>query len=185
MPSRDAAGFSGEISGFRGNSAPDVAHSDSIDLVGINYNSSAFSETYNSSCGLLTVTDGTHVASLTFLNFDGTFDFVSDGRMVEHSSPIRPRLIAARQPRLKLAAIPSVFKAGFGADTILNFNQHSDSIQLDNFSNIQSFQQLTSLIATNAHGDAVMELGHSDSITLPGMAPSYLQAHLQSLVHLH
>jgi hypothetical protein len=30
-----------------------------------------------------------------------------------------------------------------------------------------------------------MELGHGDSITLPGMAPSYLQAHLQSLVHLH
>ena len=41
----DAAGFSGQISGFAG-TAPDIAHSDAIDLVGINYNSSAFSETY-------------------------------------------------------------------------------------------------------------------------------------------
>ena len=150
----DAAAFSGEISGFTG-TAPDVAHSDSIDLVGINYKSSAFSETYNSSCGLLTVTDGTHVASLTFLNFDGTFDFVSDG----HGGTLitdPPATFSGTPTSVEIGSDTFVFKAGFGADTILNFNQHSDSIELDNFSNIQSFQQLTSLIATNAHGDAVI-----------------------------
>ena len=41
----DASAFSGQISGFAG-TAPDAGHSDVIDLVGINYNSSAFSETY-------------------------------------------------------------------------------------------------------------------------------------------
>jgi hypothetical protein len=44
---------------------------------------------------------------------------------------------------------------------------------------------LASLITTDAHGYAVIELGHNDSITVPGMTANYLQAHLQSLVHLH
>ena len=106
----DAAGFSGEISGFTG-TAPDVAHSDSIDLVGINYNSSAFSETYNSSCGLLTVTDGTHVVSLTFLNFDGTFDFVSDGHGgTLITDPPASTFSGTCQPRLILATMPSYSK---------------------------------------------------------------------------
>jgi hypothetical protein len=130
------------------------------------------------------VNDGTHAASLTFLNFDGTFDFVSDG----HGGTLitDPPATSGNTPTsVEVGNDTFVFNPGFGADTILNFNQQSDSIELDHFANIQSIQQLTSLIATNAHGDAVIELGHSDSITLPGMTPSYLQAHLQSLVHLH
>ena len=70
--------FSGQISGFTG-TTPDPAHSDTIDLVGINYNSPHFSEAYNASTGLLTVSDGTNAASLTFVNFDGTLNFASDG----------------------------------------------------------------------------------------------------------
>jgi hypothetical protein len=78
-----------------------------------------------------------------------------------------------------------VFQPGVGADTIINFNPQADTIELDHFANVQSVQQLASLITTDAHGDAVIELGHNDSITLPGVTTSYLQAHLQSLVHLH
>jgi hypothetical protein len=70
--------FNGQISGFTG-TAPDPAHSDVIDLVGINYDSPHFSEAYNASTGLLTVSDGTNAASLTFVNFDGTLKFASDG----------------------------------------------------------------------------------------------------------
>ena len=73
------AEFSGPIVGFAG-TAPDVAHSDSIDLVGINYNSGDFSESYNATTGQLAVTDGSHGANLTFDNFDGTLDFASDGK---------------------------------------------------------------------------------------------------------
>ena len=180
----DAAGFSGQISGFAG-IAPDSAHSDAIDLVGINYNSSAFSETYTTSNGLLTVTDGTHGAGLTFLSFDGTFSFASDG----HGGTLITDPPAATSGKMSTSIDASkdtfVFQPGIGADTMLNSNQHTDAIELDHFANIQSIQQLASLITADAHGDAVMELGHSDSITIPGMTPSYLQAHLQSLVHLH
>ena len=77
-----------------------------------------------------------------------------------------------------------VFHPGIGADTIANFNPANDTIELDNFANIQSVQKLTSLITSDVHGDAVIELGHNDSITLPGVSANYLQAHLHSLVHL-
>jgi hypothetical protein len=74
----DPVSFSGQISGFTG-TAPNPAHSDTIDLAGINFNSSNFSESFNSSTGVLSVTDGTNSASLTFDNFHSTLDFASDG----------------------------------------------------------------------------------------------------------
>ena len=70
--------FTGKISGFTG-TAPDAAHSDTIDLAGIDYSSAHFSESYNASTGVLSVTDGSHSASLTFVDFNGTLDFASDG----------------------------------------------------------------------------------------------------------
>jgi hypothetical protein len=71
--------FCGQISGFTG-TGPDAAHSDSIDLKGINYNSGHFSETYSALTGALTVTDGSETAHLTFEGFDGTLSFASDGK---------------------------------------------------------------------------------------------------------
>jgi FecR protein len=78
-----------------------------------------------------------------------------------------------------------VFAPGIGADTIANFNPQADTIELDHFANVQNQQELAAAITSNAHGDAVIELGHNDSVTIPGMTANYLQAHLQSLVHLH
>jgi hypothetical protein len=78
----DPANFCGQISGFTG-TGPDAAHSDSIDLKGINYNSGHFSETYCAPTGLLTVTDGNQTIHLTFDGFDGTFSFaVTGGKMM-------------------------------------------------------------------------------------------------------
>ena len=77
-----------------------------------------------------------------------------------------------------------IFAPGIGADTIVNFNPQADKIELEHFANLQNVQQLAALVTPDAHGDAVIELGHNDSITLPGVTQSYLQAHLQSLVHL-
>ena len=71
--------FCGQISGFSG-TGPDTAHSDSIDLKGINYTSGHFSETYCASTGVLTVADGNHTVHLTFDGFDGTLNFASDGK---------------------------------------------------------------------------------------------------------
>ena len=70
--------FTGQIIGFTG-TAPDAAHSDTIDLVGINYDFGQFAELYNSSTGLLAVTDGSNTASITFDDFNATLDFASDG----------------------------------------------------------------------------------------------------------
>ena len=71
--------FTGHIENFTG-TAPDAAHSDVIDLVGINYDSGHFSESYNASTGVLTLSDGTDTANLTFDNFKATFEFASDGK---------------------------------------------------------------------------------------------------------
>jgi hypothetical protein len=78
-----------------------------------------------------------------------------------------------------------VFQPGIGADTIINFNPQADTIELDHFANVQTIQELASLITTDAHGDAVIGLGHNDSITLPGVDAAQLHAVLQSTVHLH
>ena len=181
----DASGFSGQISGFAG-TAPDVAHSDAIDLVGINYNSSAFSETYNSSNGLLTVTDGTHAASFTFDNFNGTLSFASDGNGgTLITDPPAPNSSNTSVSIGGPGNDTFVFKPDIGADTIVNFNPQTDTIELEHFANVHNVQQLAAAITADAHGDAMIALGHGDSIDIPGVTPSYLQAHLQSLVHLH
>ena len=77
-----------------------------------------------------------------------------------------------------------IFHPGMGADIASNFTAKTDTIDLEHFANIGSDRQLSSQIASNAHGDAVIELGHHDSITLPGVSANTLQAHLHSLVHL-
>ena len=78
-----------------------------------------------------------------------------------------------------------VFKPGVGADTIVNFNPQADTIELDHFANIQHLHDLASMITTDGHGGALIALGNHDSIDIPAVTASYLQAHLQSLVHLH
>ena len=77
-----------------------------------------------------------------------------------------------------------VFQPGIGAETVTNFNPQADTIELDNFANAQSMQELASLITTDSHGNAVIELGHGNSITLPGMDGTQLQQVLASVVHL-
>ena len=181
----NASGFSGQIAGFTG-TAPDTAHSDAIDLVGINFDSSNFSETYDASMGVLTVTDGSQSASLTFVDFNGTFKFASDG----HGGTLitDPPATSCSATSVSVGGCGNdsfVFHPGEGAKTLANFNPLADNIELDHFANIQNVQELASLITTDAHGGAFIHLGHSDSIDIPGVTAGYLQAHLQSLVHLH
>jgi len=78
-----------------------------------------------------------------------------------------------------------VFHPGIGADTIINFDPHQDTIELDNFTNLQALQQLQSIVTPDIHGNAFIDLGHGDSITFAGTTAAQLQAVLQSAVHLH
>ncbi|MBR1177225.1 VCBS domain-containing protein [Bradyrhizobium sp. KB893862 SZCCT0404] len=66
------ASFAGTITGFSG-------ATDAIDLVGINYGSGQFSQSFNSSTGVLHVTDGTHSADLHFSGPTYGFAFSADG----------------------------------------------------------------------------------------------------------
>ena len=68
-----------------------------------------------------------------------------------------------------------VFTPGVGADTITNFNPQQDKIELDHFANVQTVQELQALITADVHGDAVINLGHNDSITLSGVTDTQLQ----------
>jgi hypothetical protein len=131
------------------------------------------------------VTDGSRSASLTFENFGGTFSFASDGNggtLITDPPATRPG------PSVSVGAAGEdifVFHPGMGAETVNNFNPQADTIELDHFTNVQNQQQLAEAITTDANGDAVIELGHNDSITIPGVSSTYLQQHLQTLVHLH
>jgi hypothetical protein len=78
-----------------------------------------------------------------------------------------------------------VFGPGMGAETVQNFDPLHDAIELDHFANAQTMEQPMPLIAADAHSNAVIELGHSDSFTVVGWTPQQLQAALNSVVHLH
>jgi hypothetical protein len=182
---KDAPQFSGDISGFTG-TAPDQSHSDSIDLGDINFNSTGFAESYNAATDVLSVTDGTNTASLTFIDFTGTFKFAADGN--GGTEIFDPPAAGSSSPAAFVGGPGNdhfVFAPGIGAETIANFNPHQDTIELDHFANAQSMQELGSLIASDQHGNAVIDLGHHDSITIPGMTAADLHAVLQTAVHLH
>jgi FecR protein len=73
-----------------------------------------------------------------------------------------------------------VFTPGVGADTVLNFNPQQDTIEFDHFTNVQTVQELQSLITTNTHGDAVIDLGNHDSVTLANTTTAQLQQAIQN-----
>ena len=77
-----------------------------------------------------------------------------------------------------------VFQPGIGADIAVNLNPRHDAIELNNFSNAQTVQQLQSLVTADAHGDAGIGFAHND-ITQAGMDAMHLQQFLHSVVHLH
>jgi hypothetical protein len=70
----DPATFGGHIVGF----SAGPTSSDVIELVGINFESPHFAESYDAAAHQLTVTDGTHSASLTLDYFDNVLNFSGD-----------------------------------------------------------------------------------------------------------
>jgi hypothetical protein len=198
---KDASQFTGDISGFTGTAA-DLAHSDGIDVVGIDFNSAQFSDSYDSSTGMLKLSDGTDTASLKFVGFEGDiqdFHFAEDASGTGTLITDPPGLgqsgtvslassdtTAGSGPQIDQngsAAIIGdqlVFAPGIGAETVANFNTQQDTIELDHFTNVQTIQELESLITTDPHGDAVINLGNHDSITVQGISADQLQQVVQA-----
>ncbi len=170
------AGFSGHIAGFTG-TAPDAADSDAIDLVGIDYNSAKFAETYDASSGLLSVTDGTHNASFTFDNFSATLHFASDnngGTLI--TDPPAPAVAAA--PPGGGENFEFIFHPGGGTEIAAHAERQHDGTAPDD-----PPAQSRSFMPSDVDRDWLTEPGHHDDMT--SSPPQHLQAHLDSAIHLH
>ena len=195
--------FSGTISGFNGqhSEAPSLANTDEVDLVGFETRTEATSETGVSGTVTLALQDsfGDEI-SLTFTDPGGALNVASDGHggtlitdppvagssgtTSANAGSAGDAVITPQRFLLGGGGNDTfVFQPGLGAETIGNFNPRVDTIELQHFADVEHGQQLARLITTDQHSDAVIELGHSDSITVPGVSQSYFQAHLQSLIH--
>jgi hypothetical protein len=163
--------FNGTIAGFHGTSG-DAQHSDVIDLAGIDFNSGHFTNSYAG--GVLTVSDGTHTANLTFANFSDTFVFKTDGNggtLVFDPPAATPN--AATDLGSNFAFLP-----GLGAGTTTILDTSHDPVGL-----APTVEQLNSLVTTDSYTTAAIDLGHDTAV--PVMSPQQLQAVLGNAVHLH
>ncbi len=176
--------YSATVNGFNG-MHPILTASDGIDLAGTWTTSSSLTGTGGNLVVGLTDGHGDAV-TFTFTDFSGTLNVGSDGGTgTLITDPPKAGSTSSSVAVDGAGNDTFIFHPGMGAETATNFNPKADSIELDHFANIESVQQLASLITTDAQGDAVLALGHHDSITLPGTTASYLQAHLHNLVHLN
>jgi hypothetical protein len=195
------ASFTGHVAGFAG-TAPDAAHSDVLDLAGIDFNSTKFAETYQSATGELTVTDGTNSAKFTLDNFNGTLGFASDGNggtaITAESSlnaaqmAVVPATVAdpAAQPAASTIvptapnqtvtgnAVSDTFVFNFanvGQTTVTNFHAATDTLQFNSqlFANVQAALNATQ---DDGHGNTVITLDAHDTITLSGVVKAQLHA---------
>ena len=135
-----------------------------------------------------TVSDGNATVSWEF-DFDNQQVTLSSGQALTQSYNVK--LADAQNPAANMNQTVSVsvggpgndnfvFAPGIGADTIINFNPQHDSIELGHFATAQTVQELEALVTTDAHGDAVINLGHNDSITLNGVTDTQLQQVIQA-----
>jgi hypothetical protein len=179
--------FSGTIFGFDGRDSehPSLATTDEIDLVGIASSNVSFS--HDGDDAIIRITKNGHIfATITLDDFNyHELEKASDGNggttifdPPETSSPSSPSVSIGSNDTF-------VFHPGEGAQTVSNFNPQNETIELDHFANIESMQELAAAITPDAHGNAVLELGHGDSVAIPDVSATFLQQHLQTLVHLH
>ena len=186
----DVKGFSGTIFGFngQGSECPSLLTSDEIDLRCVAVGNVCFSEDANGDA-IITVMKNAHtvLATITIDNFDfRNLEKASDG----HGGTIifDPPASASSGPSVSIGGAGNdtfAFHPGEGTQTVNNFNPQHDTIELDHFANVQNVQELAAAITPDVHGNAVLELGHGDSIAIPGVSATFLQQNLQSLVHLH
>ena len=137
---------------------------------------------------IITIKDAnTVLATITIDNFDfRNLEKASDGQggTIIFDFPAS----ANTNPSVSIGGVGNdtfVFHPGEGSQTLNNFNPQHDTIELDQFANIHNVQELAAAITPDIHGNAVIELGHGDSIAIPGVSATFLQQNLQSLVHLH
>jgi hypothetical protein len=172
------------VNGFAG-TMPNLMDSDGIELTG---DWTIKSEKTLDGNTTLVLKNGGETATFVFDDFSGTLNIkqVNGNADTLITDPVSAS--SSSTPAVSVGGAGNdtfFFHPGEGAETITNFNPQADTIELDRFASVQNTQALAAAITTDAHGDALIELGHNDSVTIPGVSGTYLQQHLTSLVHLH
>ena len=182
--------FSGELVGFTGDGT--LAGSDQIDLRGVNFDT--VQSSYDSSTGVLDVSDGTTTVDLKFVGTYSlaNFKFADDGSggTIVYDPPVsgQPTSAAAAndgasQPGSSAATHWSpagqgsfVFAPDFGQVTLKNFAPATDSIQFSQ-SVFANFSALVAATHDNAQGNAVITDAAHDTLTFQNVTTAQLLAH--------
>ena len=151
----------------------DGSNTDTLQFVGFNGNANNFhfAEDANGAGTLITDPPGLESSASVSLVSSDTTDGQQSASQTEQNASV-----AISGPD----ADHFVFTPGIGAETVTNFNVQQDTIELDQFTNVQTVQELQSLVTTDVHGDAVIGLGHNDSVTLSGVTTTELQQVIQA-----
>jgi hypothetical protein len=182
----DVQDFSGTIFGFNGQESecPSLLTSDEIDLRGIAACNICFSEDAHGNAIITIKNLGTiTIDHFCFRDLEKASD--GQGGTIIFDPPASAN---TNPPSVSIGGAGNdtfIFHPGEGSQTVNNFNPQHDTIELDQFANIHNVQELAATITPDVHGNAVLELGHGDSIAIPGVSATFLQQNLQSLVHLH
>ena len=181
----DAEGFSGKIFSFSGQESecPSLLTSDEIDLLGVPVCDVCFSEVGDNA--IITIKTDGHTITIDNFNF-GNLEKASDGD--GGTIIFDPPAAASTSPSVSIGGAGNdtfVLRPGGGSQTVNSFDPEHDTMELDQFANIHNVQELAAAITPDMHGNAVLELGHGDSIAIPGVSATFLQQNLQNLVHLH
>ncbi len=179
--------FGGEITGFTGDGT--LQGSDQIDLRGLNF--ATIHSSYDSTTGILEVTDGTTTADIKFVGSysQENFKFADDGSggTTLYDPPVPGQTTSAigaanqtvNQDEATLSAASQhafVFAPNFGQIAIANFTPAADTIQFSKtvFANINA---VLSAIHDDASGNAVITDTAHDAITLQHVTTAQLLAH--------
>jgi hypothetical protein len=182
----DVKDFAGTISGFNGQESecPSLLTSDEIDLrcvpaCNVRFSEDAYGNAIITIKNLGTIT----IDCFNFCNLEKASD--GQGGTIIFDPPASAN---TNPPSVSVGGVGNdtfVFHPGEGSQTVNSFDPQHDTIELDHFANIHNVQELAAAITPDMHGNAALELGHGDSIAIPGVSATYLQQNLQSLVHLH
>ncbi|MGF6309005.1 hypothetical protein ABIB82_002942 [Bradyrhizobium sp. i1.8.4] len=171
--------FSGQMIAFSGDGGQGA---DQIDLHGINFNT--VNSSFDTTSGLLSVSDGSRTATLHFLGVyaQDNFQFANDGNggtlVVAAASPGE----SGNQLSNAAAQDTFVFAENFGHVTLANFSAATDTLQFSK----SVFADLSSLVAAihdDASGNAVITDAAHDTITLQHVTTAQLLEH-QSGFHI-
>jgi hypothetical protein len=174
--------FTGHIDGFIG-TAPDAAHSDTIDLAGIDYTSLHFAESYDSSTGQLSVTDGSHTAGFTFDDFNATLDFASDGNggtLITDPPASGDSGQKATLVSLHRSNDGFVFHPAPAAENNAGPDSHAQANGFADHHETQLPQPLAALTGQDPHGDAAFEFIHNDVLAQNGMTVAQMHQIVQA-----